>query len=78
MDGLSALRAEVKSVTLTCDRETLIRRWKNDHNCEWRTDHWLEISLKSLPYFTSMKDVIDTSNLSVERVAGMILGEGRS
>ena len=33
MDGLSALHAEVKYVTLTCDRETLIRRWKNDQNC---------------------------------------------
>ena len=75
MDGLSALQAEVKSVTLTCDRETLIRRWKNDFNCEWRTDHWLEISLASLPYFSSMKDVIDTSELSVDQIADMIMGD---
>jgi len=74
MDGLSALQAAIKSVTLTCDRETLIRRWKDDHNCEWRTDHWLEISLASLPYFSSMKDVIDTSELSVDQIAGMICG----
>jgi shikimate kinase len=75
MDGLAALRAEVKSVTLICDRETLIRRWKNDHNCEWRTDRWLEVSLASLPYFSAMKDPIDTSELSVDQTAEMIMGE---
>ena len=75
MDGLSALHAEVKNVTLTCDRETLIRRWKNDQNCEWRTDHWLEISLASLPLFSSMKDVIDTRELSVDQIADMIMGK---
>ena len=75
MDGLSAFQTEVKSVTLTCDRETLIRRWKNDHNCEWRTDHWLEISLASLPFFSSMQDTIDTSGLSVDQIADMITGE---
>ncbi len=74
MDGLNVLRTEVKSVTLICDSETLIRRWKNDHNCEWRTDHWLEISLASLPYFSSMKDAIDTSELSVDQIADMICG----
>lgn len=74
-DRLAALRAEVKSVTLICDRETLIRRWKNDHNCEWRTDRWLEVSLASLPYFSAMKDPIDTSELSVDQTAEMIMGE---
>ena len=48
-------------------------RWKNDHNCEWRTDKWLEVSLASLPYFASMKDAIDTGELSVEQVADMII-----
>jgi shikimate kinase len=47
-DGISALGAEAQSVTLVCDRESLIRRWKGDRNCEWRTDEWLEVSLKSL------------------------------
>ena len=74
MDGLSDLQAETKSVTLICDRETLIRRWKNDHDCEWRTDHWLEISLASLPFFSSMRDAIDTSRLSADRIADMIMG----
>ncbi len=73
MDGLDALRAEVKSVTLVCDQESLISRWKNDHSCEWRTDQWLDISLKSLSRFASMENTIDTSRLSVDRVADMIL-----
>jgi hypothetical protein len=74
-EGLSALRAEVKSVTLVCDRETLIKRWKNDRDCEWRTDEWLDVSQKSLPGFASMDNVTDTSGLSVEQVADLIMGE---
>ena len=72
-DGLSDLQAEVKSVTLVCDREALIRRWKHDSHCEWRTDQWLEVSLASLPYFSSMKDAVDTSRLSVDQVADSII-----
>ena len=73
MDGLAGLQAEVKSVTLVCDKESLISRWKNDHHCEWRTDHWLDISLKSLPRFAAMESTIDTSGLSVDSVADLIL-----
>ena len=73
-DGLSGLRAEVKSVTLVCDRETLVRRWKEDSRCEWRTDQWLEASLASLPYFRSMEDAVDTGGLSADQVADMIIG----
>ena len=75
MDGLSALQAEVKSITLTCDRETLIKHWKNDRSSEWRTDQWLEISLASLQYFSSMKEVIDTSGLTVDQIAELIMSE---
>ena len=73
MDGLAVLQAEVISVTLVCDKENLIKRWKSDHNCEWRTDHWLDISLKSLPRFASMVNAIDTSRLSADNVADLIL-----
>ena len=73
MDGLAALQAEVKTVTLVCDKESLIRRWKNDHNCEWRTDQWLDVSLKSLPHFASMENTIDTSMLSADSVADLIM-----
>ncbi len=75
LDGLSALQAEVKSVTLICDRETLIRRWKNDCSCEWRTDQWLEVSLASLQYFSSMKDTISTGELTVDQIAERIMSE---
>ena len=72
-DGLHSMHAELKSVTLICDRESLIRRWKNDRECEWRTDHWLEISLKSLPFFASLDNTVDTGALPAERIADMIL-----
>ena len=71
--GLSAMQAEVKNMTLVCSRESLIRRWKDDHNCEWRTDEWLNVSLKSLPGFASMENTIDTSGLPVEQVAELVM-----
>ena len=72
-DGLHDMHADLKNVTLICDRESLIRRWKNDRNCEWRTDHWLEISLKSLPFFASLDNTVDTGTLSANEIADMIL-----
>ena len=72
-DGLAALQAEVKSVTLVCDRENLIRRWVNDHNCEWRTDEWLKVSLASLPAFAAMGNTMDIAGLSVDRIAGRVM-----
>ena len=71
--GLSAMQAEVKNMTLVCSRESLIQRWKDDHNCEWRTDEWLNVSLKSLPGFASMDNTIDTSGLPVEQVAELVM-----
>ena len=72
-EGLSALRAEAVNVTLLCDRESLAARWKNDRNCEWRTDEWLDASLKSLPAFAAMEPVIDTGGLTVEQVAERVM-----
>ena len=72
-DGLSRLQMEVKSVTLVCDGEQLTGRWKNDHDCWWRTDEWLDVSLKSLPGFTAMENTIDTGGLSVEQIAEQIM-----
>ena len=73
LDGLSAQKAEGKIVTLICNRENLIRRWNNDQNCEWRTDEWLQVSLKSLPGFASMDNTIDTSNLTVGQIAEIVM-----
>ena len=75
LDGLSAQKAEGKIVTLICNRENLIRRWKNDRNCEWRTDEWLKVSLKSLPQFFAMENTISTDDLTAEQVADMIMKE---
>ena len=72
-EGVSGLQAEVKNVTLVCDRETLLKRWENDHDCEWRTDEWLNVSLKSLPRFAAMDSALDTSGLSVGRIADLIM-----
>ncbi len=73
IDGITALEAEVQYVTLACGRESLIRRWKEDRQCEWRTDRWLEISLASLPRFAEMENRINTDGLSAEEIADMIL-----
>ena len=72
-EGLSELKADVKSVTLVCDRENLISRWENDRDCEWRTDEWLNVSLKSLPAFAAAEHTIDTSGLAVSQVADLIM-----
>ena len=72
-EGLAELQAEIRNVTLVCDRENLIKRWNNDQNCEWRTDEWLQVSLKSLPGFASMENTIDTSGLSVDQTADLIM-----
>ena len=74
-DGLAALRAEVKNVTLVCGRETLISRWKNDRACEWRTDRWLDVALASLPFFASLDNTLDTDELSAEQAAETIIRE---
>lgn len=72
-EGLSGLQMDVTSVTLVCGRKELIRRWKNDHDCEWRTDDWLDVSLKSLPGFAAMEHTINTDGLSVEQIAERIM-----
>ncbi len=74
-DGISAMGAETESVTLVCDRESLVRRWKNDRDCEWRTDEWLEVSLKSLPRFTAMENTMDTGHLTVDEIVERIVPE---
>ena len=72
-EGLAALQVEVRSVTLVCDRENLIRRWESDQDCEWRTDDWLKVSLKSLSGFASMENAVDTSGLPVDRIAELVM-----
>ena len=66
------MNLDLISVTLFCDEETLIKRWNLDDKCEWRTDDWLKVSLKSLKYFKTLENVIDTSNISIEEICDKI------
>ncbi len=75
VDGITELGLEIKSVTLTCDENTLAQRWEKDTTCEWRTGDWLKASTASLGYFSSLHNTIDTSSLSIEQVARKILDE---
>lgn len=74
-DGISALGAKAESFTLVCDEGTLLRRWKNDRDCEWRTDQWLKASLASLPRFASMENAVDTGGLTADQVADRIMAQ---
>ena len=73
LNGIAGMGLEAVSATLICDRESLIKRWHNDAQCDWRTDEWLEVSMKSLLYFASLENTIDTRVLSVEQVAERII-----
>lgn len=73
IDGISNLQMEIKSVTLICDKENLHTRWKNDKVNEWRIDKWFEISLNLLLYFETLDNCIDTSNLSIGKIARTIM-----
>lgn len=72
-DGISNMELEAKNFTLVCDKNTLINRWENDKNCEWRTNEWLEVSLKSLSFFSLFENCIDTSGLTIDMIADMIM-----
>lgn len=72
-NGVSALGLELRSVTLVCGRDELIRRWTHDDQCPWRTDEWLDVSLKSLEYFASMENCVDTARMSAAQVAEQIM-----
>lgn len=72
INGICAMNLEITHVTLVCSKEELIQRWKNDHKCEWRTDDWLAVSLKSLPQFLELDNCFDTSGLSISQIAQAI------
>ena len=72
-EGIAELQLELTSVTLVCDREHLIDRWKKDDSCEWRTEEWLRISLDSLEYFSSSEDAFETDDMTVPQIAEAIM-----
>lgn len=75
IESAGGMGLEVKNVTLICDKDELVSRWKNDKACEWRTDEWLKVSLRSLALFTKMDNTLDTSGISIEQLAETVCGE---
>ena len=73
IEGIKKLELEIQSVTLTYSKSTLTDRWQNDKVCPWRTDKWLKISTDSLPYFSTLDNTLDTSNLSIKEAAEKIM-----
>lgn len=73
-EGIADMQLDIKSVTLTCDEEHLISRWRNDTQCEWRNEEWLKVSLASLAGFSSAEDALATNDMSVSQIAGAIMG----
>lgn len=73
VSGLSDLGLNVENITLICNEEQLRRQWEEDNNCEWRTDEWLSVSLRSLSVFEKKDNCIETNGLTVEEVAEKIM-----
>ena len=71
-DGIADMNLDIHGITLICSKDELISRWKNDNKCEWRTDEWLDVSIRSLDYFSLRDNCIDTTDLSVSQVAHII------
>ena len=71
--GVGALRMDVKTVTLVCDESQLKKQWKEDSSCPWRTDEWLNISIRSLEFFQSREDSINISGKTVNDVVDVIM-----
>ncbi|MCR5251533.1 MAG: AAA family ATPase [Lachnospiraceae bacterium] len=71
--GIRELGLEMKSATLICEEEKLRERWKADQDCPWRTEEWLEVSIRSLAGFSQADDCIDTGCSSVEEIADRIM-----
>lgn len=67
------LKLNIIDLTLWCDEPNLVQRWTNDKICEWRNSQWLEVSKKSLNYFKSLNNVLNTSELSIDEVVDSIL-----
>ena len=71
--GIRELGLEMKSATLICEEGKLRERWKADQDCPWRTEEWLEVSIRSLAGFSQADDCIDTGCSSVEEIADRIM-----
>ena len=76
LSGLMDLDMKAYCITLICDENTLRNRWSNDNVTEWRDNNWLEKSIESLENYRNVSAdsiVIDTSNMTIDAVAGNII-----
>ena len=73
--GLKNIELKIYCITLICDNDSLIERWKNDKIVEWRNDEWLKQSLKSIEDFSkkNIKNMIDSSKMSIDDVIYKIM-----
>ena len=75
--ALTAFELKIYNITLVCDKETLINRWKLDKTSEWRVDELLVESILSLEDYnnrlTTVK--IDTVNKNIAEVVRDIINK---
>ena len=75
LHGLINVGIKIYCITLICDKDSLIERWKNDKIVEWRNDEQLNQSLKSIEDFTkrNIENIIDSSKMSIDNVIDKIM-----
>lgn len=72
-DSLQVNKSCLYEIALICTEEALTDRWYKDNLCEWRIEEWLNVSRKSLKYFSAIDTIrIDTSNKTANDVADEI------
>ena len=71
--GIRDLDMEPCVYTLVCSEEQLMKQWKEDKICPWRTEEWLSVSLRSLNDFRAKDNVIDTTYMETKEVADLIV-----
>jgi len=72
---LKDIELRIFSITLTCNEEELLKRWKNDKTVDWRTDEWYKESIKSLEDYNNRKNtiIIETNKKQIEMVVNEII-----
>lgn len=75
VDKIFELDVCLHHFVLTCNAETLSKRWKNDKVNDWRNDENLQTAIEQLEYFRNLPGatILDTSELSVDMAAKEII-----
>ena len=66
---------KIYCITLICNMDSLLERWKNDNEVDWRNDEWLKESIKSIENYKKRidKNIIDNSKISINEVIERII-----